>query len=224
MFWLNDHILLDGCTVSYNVAARSVGAIRFMAWAVSIIDSSIVGNLAIHDYGGIYIDDAHDVTIRNTDMSNNSAMGDVDARYADIDAVGGGSLGLYNCDNVEIENCSLDNNYAYLDGGAICVIYSNDVVIRNTTLRGNVASTGAAVNVFKSERVSFDNLLIERNIANGNGGGILLDRSRDILVSNCSFLRNTATEGSGSAFHIYDSTAHFTGNLFDANEAHSGYA
>lgn len=219
VFWYNDHILVEGCTVSFNIAARSVGGMRFMAWSVTILNSTIVGNVAMHDYGGIYIDDGHAVVIRNTDLSNNTARGDVDARFADVDSVGCGSVGLYNCEDVVVDNCTLNFNEAYLFGGAMCVIYSIQVVIQNTAMGGNIATTGGALNVYNSQNVFIDGLHIGGNSARGDGGGLSVSESNDLHVNNCSFLGNIAKSGSGSACYVSSSSVLVEGNMFDSNEA-----
>lgn len=222
MFWYNDHIFLEGCLVRYNKATVSPGGIRSTAFEVSIINSTVSGNVAGHDYGGIYIDFSLNTVIKNTDVSNNTAHGDFYSSITDVNAVGCGGIGFFNCWYVELDNCTLNFNTAYLAGGALFVILADTVAIRNSAMRENVAHSGAAMEVYSSSDVVLDSLNIKGNSARGNGGGLSVADSKNVRVKNSSFVDNTAIAGSGSACHIAQSTVHFEGNIFDGNEAQVG--
>ena len=222
MFWYNDHFLMEGCLVRYNKAAVSPGGIRSTAFEVSIFNSTISGNIAGHDYGGIYIDFSLNTVIKNTDVSNNTAHGTFYSSVTDVNAVGCGGIGLFNCWYVELDNCTLNFNNAYLAGGALIVLLGNTVTIRNSAMRGNVAISGAAVEVYSSVDVVLDSLDITGNSAGRNGGGLSVSDSLNVSVMNSAFVDNSAGTGSGSACHIVRSTVHFEGNKFDGNEAQFG--
>jgi parallel beta-helix repeat protein len=222
VFWFNKHVLVDGCTISNNFAEATAGAIMALRVDVTIVNSTIEGNVATQDYGGIYLNDAHDVKIRNTNIINNTASGNVEILFSDIHSEGSGGLGLSLCSNVVIENCLLDSNSAYQYGGALYITYSENVVVRNTTIRSNIARLGGAVNVYRGNDIQFLSLQFEDNEAKRDGGALHVDETTDVVVSNCTFLRNTARRGSGSAAWLTFSSAAFEGNTFDANEAPLG--
>jgi hypothetical protein len=222
VFSFNDLILLDGCTLRYNEAINHPGAFLSMAWDVVIDNSTISGNVAGHNYGGVYIEEALEGVIKNTVVSNNSAIGEFVSRIADVNVFGCGGIGLFNSDNVGLDNCTLDSNYANLFGGAICVILSGTIAIRNTIMRGNVALSGGAVEVNSCHDIRFDNVLVQDSTAGGPGGGVYVTWSTDVRVANSSFVRNAATAGSGSAVYIMHSSTHLEKNWFDANEAPTG--
>lgn len=222
VFWYNDHILVEGCSIRYNEGIMSPGAFRSMAWDVTILNSIISNNVAGHDFGGIYLDFSLDTIIRNTDMSNNTARGHFNSRTADIGAVGCGSIGVFHSQRTELDNCSLSANDAYLYGGAMCIVYSENVAVRNSKFHGNTAFDGAAVNVYVSENIILDNLRFEDSTAVRDGGGLSVTGSQDVRVVNSTFVGNSATAGSGSACHIVASTVHFDGNIFDGNSAETG--
>lgn len=222
VFGYNDYILVEGCLVRYNMATESPGAIKSAALGNTIVNSTISGNVAGHDYGAVYIDDSRNTIIRNTDMSNNTARGEFYSRVSDVSAVGCGSIGIFNSENIELDNCTLNFNYAYLSGGALCVIHSDTATVRSTVMRSNTAIDGAAIEVYSSDNVILDDLYVESCTADVRGGGLFVADSIDVTVANSSFVRNTATKGSGSACYIVESSVHFEGNVFDGNEALSG--
>lgn len=223
VLWFNDRIQVDGCRIRFNFAEHSPGAIRTMSWSVVITNSIISGNVAGHDYGGIYIDDSRETLIRNSDLSNNSALGKFSSRTADVRSMGCGSIGVFNCDNVVVENCTLNSNDAYNSGGGTCIILSDDVTIRNTLIHGNSARIGGAgATILGCDNVLLDSVQFENNVVEGDGGGLYVAASTSVVVSNSTFLHNVVGVGSGSACHIVESDVRFEITVFDANEAIRG--
>lgn len=223
IFWFNNLILLNGCTISNNFAESIAGAVLSVSQSVTMLNSTIEGNIANHDYGGVLIEDAEGVLIQDTKIANNSAIGNLEVVYTDEHTEGNGGLAILRSVNVEIDHCSFEANYAYLYGGAFYVTYSDHVIVKNTVMRSNDARLGGAVNLYRSTHVTFSSVKFEDNSAVRDGGALHIDESIDVFVSKCSFLRNTASRGFGSAaWLILSSSANFTGSSFAENKAPLG--
>lgn len=215
--------MLDGCTISSNFAESIGGAVLSVSQSVTILKSAIEGNVANHDYGGILIEDAQKVLIKNTNIVNNSAIGNLEVVYTDEHTEGNGGLAILHSMNVEIDYCFFEANYAYLYGGAFYATYSEYVAVRNTIMRANDARLGGAVNLYRITHAIFFSVRFEDNSAVRDGGAMHMVESKDVLVSNCSFLGNSANRGFGSAAWLHlSSAANFTGNYFDGNRAPLG--
>ena len=222
IFWFNEHVLLDGCTVSNNFAESIAGAIYSTSYSLSIVSSTVEDNVADQDYGGILIEDADEVLIRSTNVVNNTAVGNLIVVYAQAHQEGSGGLAVLHSSSVDIDDCIFDSNAAYLYGGALYMTYSDQVSVRNSVFRANRARFGGAMNLYRNTRVELISLRLEDNAAYADGGGLHIDETVGMFVSNCTFLRNKSRKGFGSAAWIQSSSANYTASTFAGNEAPFG--
>ena len=222
IFRFNEHIYFYKCKVNNN-KAEIAGGVLAINVRVSILSSVFEKNVANLDYGGLYIEGTNDMVMRNTNISKNEAKGDIDSlRFSDEHAFGSGGLAIVYSINIEIENCIFDTNHAHRYGGAFFTTFTENVILREVTMKANTALLGGGANVYRSARVSFESLRIEGCTASVNGGGFYVDESTQVEFLNSSFIRNAAETGSGSAVWITASSPRFENNFFDANEAQSG--
>lgn len=120
-------------------------------------------------------------------------------------------------------------NQCLLNGGALFLDMSNSVnsVIEDSTFVNNVASLnfGGAVYIVRTRDLRFERLTFTGNSA-GNSGGALSVRVSDVKVSvlACSFTRNMAVRGDGSALNVADgnSFVDIFNSSFQENRAPNG--
>ncbi len=172
-----------GSTISNNNSTNGSGggaAVLIdngLYYPLFITDSTISGNTAGQDGGGLflYADDGFygGVVITDTTISGNTAGDD------------GGGIWFYDDDadaSLTIEGSTISGNTANGDGGGVW-FYSDDglLVVRNSTISGNTATTGNGGGVFilyGEEYSLFQNATVVFNSAPaGLGGGIFLDGS-----------------------------------------------
>ena len=184
-----------------------------------ILNSEIDANGANGDYGGVCVQFATNVVIRNSSVSSNKAEGLLAVNFLEVDLIGSGGLGITESEHVLIDSCVLHANRAYHYGGGLFVTYSNDVTIRDSSLVNNSAHSGGGVNLYRNRIIRLSSVLLQGNAAERNGGGMLVDQVDSLAVTASSLRRNRAEAGFGSAMWILKSTANITGNTFDDNAA-----
>ena len=81
----------------------------------------------------------------------------------------GGGMCIDNADDATLKNCIFSSNFAVLDGGGV---YCNGFA-------------------------TFDNCIFTDNLAFDNGGGLLSEIIGSVVLTECSFLNNTASNGAG---------------------------
>ncbi|WP_333658702.1 carboxypeptidase regulatory-like domain-containing protein [Methanobrevibacter sp.] len=196
-----------------NEANRG-GAIFLNIAPAYILNCSFIKNKAIDKgtgyiaSGGAIYDHSANLILKNSEFINNTALNN------------GGALELantyttiYSGENVTteidwfvIDNCTLINNTAGVDGGAIfsgydSVPYGN---ITNSIFENNIALSGnggAISNYFGI--LSINNTRFSNNIAGENGGVIFnyghynfpYEYWGNITLDNCTFLNNSANNG-----------------------------
>jgi hypothetical protein len=199
-----------------------VAGIMSFAEVVWIMNSEIEGNVANGDYGGIYVDSADSVVVRNSSIAYNTAYGRLGDVFEDLDLLGSGGLAITSSTNVQVEFCNLQGNWAYQFGGGLYVSYSEHVSVSDTTVLNNTAVRGGGISLWRSRHVSLSRVHLEGNWAEQSGAGMYANEVEVLAVTNCSLLHNRANSGSGSAVWLGKSTANITGSTFDQNTATLG--
>lgn len=138
-----ENLVLDGLTITGNVASVNLGegGDGGGLWAddangadmtVSILNSTISGNTAGDDGGGVHLERvAGAVTVLNSTLSGNYAGGD------------GGGLDLYSLygnGNLSILSTTISSNIAVGTGGGAFAL-SGPVVVENSIVADNTAAT-----------------------------------------------------------------------------------
>ena len=100
-----------------------------------------------------------------------------------------------------IANCTFTNNYAAGDGGAIWANYSS-LVVSNCLFVSNSSAKNGGVAYFNQVNNSRTTLIYDsifRQNTSGMGGAIRTTMQQTFRVERCSFIGNSATNGTGGA-------------------------
>lgn len=109
----------------------------------------------------------------------------------------GGVLAVDPSGVVSLTDCTLSNNSALSQGGAIFNL-SGNVTLTNCTLSGNQAHDGGAYNGTYAGLATFSNCILKGNAAVDRGGAIVL-YTASVKLTNCTLIGNTAHQGGGIA-------------------------
>jgi len=213
-------LTLSNCTVSNNVAGSgccySGGGIfnNGSGATLTVTDSTISGNSASFDGGGI--ENTGTLTVTNSSINgSNSAARD----GGGIDSNGGLSM--------TISGSTISDNSAGNGGGMCACGYTGPTTtVTNSTISGNSAGTGGGIwNVAQHPSgLTVLNSTISGNSATGNpGGGI--SNSGDATVTNSTISGNSAINGnSGGGISNGSYSLTLKDNTFSGNSATSGGA
>jgi parallel beta-helix repeat protein len=176
-------LTISNSTIVGNVAATDGGGIVFEDGPLTIVDSTIAGNTAGDDAGGIWLDDT-DGTISDTTISGNTAGDD------------GGGIYLYET-LMTISNSTLSGNSAAWGGAVYLATNDNDdygsaTFIENSTISGNHATQdGGAIFIFMDDPDEIVPLEIVQSTITDNStdgleenvGGIVLQDNAEVTIT-----------------------------------------
>ena len=207
------------CFVKHNVA-YSGGGVYCSATNAVLSDCSITENRGMLGSGGIYCGyPATTPALIRCTISRNRSFGagnggglgcyGSNPRLRDCEitqnesAEHGGGMLLHLC-NAQIANCVVAGNSAISCGGGIwwecdhvdgiqdCV--AEDSWIVNSTIGGNQASRGGAVELLHGANPLIGSCTVAQNLASNRGGAMYVESSYP-NVTNSIFWANTATQG-----------------------------
>ncbi|MFC1635422.1 hypothetical protein ACFL5Z_11320 [Planctomycetota bacterium] len=96
-----------------------------------------------------------------------------------------------------IQNCTFAANRASYHGGAICSHWSKGVVSRSTFIE-NLADVGGGGAYLLEDNSTFIDCIFTGNSGSSYGGGLyVVFPECNVILTNCSFLRNTSDNGAG---------------------------
>ncbi|MEZ4709298.1 MAG: tandem-95 repeat protein [Caldilineaceae bacterium] len=170
---------------------------------LTVTDSTISGNTATHDGGGIYINSGT-VTVTDSTISGNTA-------------VSGGGIYNTNSGTVTVTNSTISGNTASDFGGGIYNNNSGTVTVTNSTFSGNSAINGGGI--YNRGMVTVTNSTISGNTATNSGGGIYINTGT-VTVTNSTISDNSATFGGG--IFKNDGTLTVTTSTISGNTADYG--
>jgi len=206
---VGESLLLEEAILSGNTASFGGGLMVVSSgdpFNVTIRDSSVTGNAAAYDGGGIvlYLGEGGAgamVLVQGSVISGNGA-GEVAGGIA-IPALSG---------TVTIETSTISGNDAVGLGGGIYMGYLDDggaLTVRDTTISGNTAATGGGI----AALYTVGSLVIENTTISGNqaldseagaGGGVYLGYlyGGDATIRHSTIAGNSATEIGGGIFTV----------------------
>ncbi|HEX6834896.1 MAG TPA: Calx-beta domain-containing protein [Rudaea sp.] len=158
---------------------------------LTIRNSTITGNSAGDDGGGMYVEDTGGpLLIENSTFSNNHA------------ADKGGGIYFYDPDHdVTIRNTTISGNTAASRGGGIYFYSPDDGVftITGSTISGNSAASGGGMYLYAIDHgLIIENTTITGNTATaGAGGGANIPYPATATIRHTTIAGNSATQGGG---------------------------
>jgi predicted outer membrane repeat protein/parallel beta-helix repeat protein len=123
--------------------------------------------------------------------------------------LGGG--GIYNNSTLTLNNCTVSNNWANVNGGGIyndgSYYGSAPVTLNNCTVSGNTAYSNDGGGIYNNDTVTLNNCTVSNNSAYVSGGGIYNDASYygsvTVTLNNCTVSGNTAANNDGGGICNY---------------------
>ena len=130
----------------------------------------------------------------------------------------GGCMYFYNS-SPTISNCIISGNTAGLHGGAFFSQNSNPK-FTGCTITGNSAGWDGGAMECWAGVPEFVNCIITDNEAGGNGGGMDCYSNGDVILTNCTLVKNYAN--SGGAIYCWASNVKVNNSIIRASEAVDG--
>jgi predicted outer membrane repeat protein len=196
----NGALSLTNCSLTGNSASSSGGAIYDYAGSFTVQLSTISGNRARVDGGGIvyFASSTPSVgTIQSCTIANNSAShgGGVNQWHGVLKLLGSTLSG----------NMADGTVYGTTGARGGALYNSGTVTVTGCTFTGNSASLGGGIYMSVGSLRTIDGCTFTNNTA-VEGGGIYHDFGPAITVSNSTFMGNSATQGGG----IYNAFGYVT--------------
>jgi hypothetical protein len=195
----NTTLTLTGSTLEGNRAALAGGGVAATGSSsvVSLFRSSLLGNNAGQDGGGLYVGGGP-LTLDGSLVSRNSAgrdggglfldSGAAGASFTRTDITGNTALvggGLYGYEsNVTMDRCRLAGNYASGFGGAVGITNPGIWTVTNTQIDGNQASNNGAGLWINGASVSLKHVTLAANRTFGRGGAAAVAAGTLSVVSS----------------------------------------
>ncbi|MBO6111221.1 MAG: hypothetical protein J6P12_10255, partial [Methanobrevibacter sp.] len=233
---INKSLTIDGNGKTINAVGKA-GIFKITSGAAVTIKNLNFINGNANKGGAIYVDDNCNLTITDSNLTNNKAVEEGGAIYNNKEGTvivdnaiftnnyadkRGGAIQNYG--QLTVSNSLFEKNSARLDGGTIRN-YKQLTVIKST-FRGNKADTqGAAVSNWYGI-INITECVFENNEVEGRGGAVYSntafehDPQNINHVSYSNFTNNTARDTMYSGGAIYfTNNLNATGNIFTNNHA-----
>lgn len=121
-----------------------------------------------------------------------------------------------------VSGCEFSQNIAYAEGGAIFNEDGGFIVVRDSTVLGNVTSNGWGAGLASmNSTAEIERTRFEENESRFNGGAIFFGVGES-AVSGCAFVQNHAGSRGGGIHVHHDASVTITGSSFLRNTADSG--
>jgi len=172
-----------------------------------IEDGKATGTSPDYRGGGIYCSNSSDILIRNSTLSNNSAISNGGAIYlSESDVVfnnviitdntasgAGGGIYLYDSDPV-LNEVIISNNTATYDGAGINCFNSNPTITCSQIYGNTTQWNGAGISCYNNSTPVIQNSTFSNNLAFQNGSAIAVLYNSDVTLLNC-IIWNNANNG-----------------------------
>ena len=204
-----DSVEMNGGELFDN-SAQNGGAIAFYKAEKNGEESlSSFENLSIHSNtassngGGIFVDNAINLDLINSTISENTANA-------------GGGIYFGGSTNLNLTECSIKNNTAVVSHGGGIFFYAasningSSLVSDKSEFIGNVSQKGSGGGIFFSTAltktrnvVDLKETKISGNVSNSNGGGMYLYSKVDLTIDDKTEITNNSAENRGGGFYLY---------------------
>lgn len=211
---LNDDVITGrGSTLA--ISGNSENTYHVLA-AANLTFGSIIDGFTI---SGGYADGSNSMNFAGTYLSRNTGGGLILANSNlilsnlllknNVSTYGGGAI-IKNNSNATFLNSILEKNNASLMGGGI-YLDDSDLTLTNTKAVGNSGEYGGVIYSSSISNINLLNSIFSHNYANSNGG-VVQGNSISGNMTNCTFVKNAATNY-GNSFSISASNLTFSNNI-----------
>jgi len=201
--------VLDGFTIT-NCYSRNGAAIYCHYSSPTVSNCVISGNDEedVHCDGIIYLSHSAAI-IRDCTISDNKA-GKAAAFYLKKG-------------NPTIEYCTIRNNRAYRNAGAIYCMGSSPTIRNSLILRNYAGSGGSGGGIYctSNSKPVIINCTLMKNKCHNDGGGIYLNYS-DAIINNCIITENIAGRDGGGGIHFHKSNSFVSNCTITGNVGYWG--
>ena len=186
-------------TISGNTASYEGGGIYNNGGTMTVTDSTISGNTAGSNGGGGIFNYSGTMTVADSTISGNTASS------------GGG--GITNAGTMTVTDSTISGNSTGSGGsGGGIFNYSGTMTVADSTISGNTASYdgGGIYNNSSTSTMTVTDSTISDNTASSNGGGGIYNSSGTMTVADSTISGNSSSGGGG----IYNNgTTTFAGSI-----------
>lgn len=211
-----DLITVRACTFLNNSGGASTGGGLFGQSIEMLIEDSVFDGNSATIGGAVRFRDNVDVTIRNTQFTNNAAAGS--GRGGAFDYGGNGNA------SIAITDSTFSDNDGRAFAGAVNVDAARSVRLERSTFADNFAlrdnnSFGGAVRLNRVPDTFIQGCDFERNTTNDAGGALIVSNalSETVRVFDTRFVDNESSDG--GAIRTQGGTFEFTNCAFIGNRA-----
>jgi len=176
----NSYLSIDDCYINGNTSNYYGGGIYSSNTTLTISNSQICSNTAVHG-GGIYSSNTT-LTITGSTITGNETND------------GAGIFNGYNS-TLTISESNVSGNTAISSGGGI---YNSNAIltITDNTISGNTAAFGAGIDAFNNSTLIIEDTNIFGNTSSYRGGGINVYESV-LTITGSTVCENSAESGGG---------------------------
>ncbi|HEX5037470.1 MAG TPA: choice-of-anchor Q domain-containing protein [bacterium] len=214
---IDAELVLTDVVINQNFSTFHGGGVLVFNGSLTATDTVFSDNIADSDAGGsvgsgggLHVGGSADVSLVRTTFFSNEANGGAglnldlsggtatvsDSSFVDnTSGISGGGMSSFATGGatVVVEGSTFRGNHGLFGGGLLA--NDGDLILRNTTLSGNVASvSGGGLYVFSDGIVTANNLTVTLNNASngatGDGGGIGVAATASLTLSNSIVAHN----------------------------------
>eukprot|EP00854_Cymbomonas_tetramitiformis_P025549 gene25549-31227_t len=202
----------EGSSVEHNSAMGTGGGVYTASHTQLLVQNSAVTNNMAGNFGGAIavMGENASAILHSVIMRSNIAQGEggglyaTDPSYATTDK--GGAV-YVEAGTLLFEGCVLEDNQA--DGGGAVGGELASVVVRNSTLAGNVANEGAGIHVSHGNVTLAQRALVIQNSAQRVGGGlfcldcaVVIEGGSDVAQNVVAYSQYTYGSGNGGGVYL----------------------
>lgn len=205
-------VITNNCTITGNAAIELAesygGGIYCRSACPTITNCSITENHTESEYdslgGGIYLCQSSAPVITATTISGNWTISEYSSTY-------GGGIYIGDLSKPVINGCTIrdniaDSNDEYESGfGGAIYCEAASFTLTDSTIYGNSANFGGAVNCYQANSIEIANSTISNNTASDSGGGIYMEMNCSGKIVNCAIAGNSAVGWGGGLEFIQNS-------------------
>ena len=191
----------------HNNTARDGGCLQAFASRDLTVHQSILSKNSAENGAALHCDGVSDSKIVDTAFTENAAVDK------------GGGIFLSSAPQMELHNCTMNNNSAKTGGGLDCRFSERLAIHQCIFSSNNVSLDGAGAHIIEESSAHLEDIIWSENTAQESGGGVMAKNS-SVESHRCSYLGNTA--GYGAGLKLLNGKANVREDHFAENTAQFG--